>query len=56
MLDPLKFADGNPYGVSHVTGPSNDAPLTSTEDAALTHLAQRVVKIAGRLRSSHADS
>jgi NAD(P)H dehydrogenase (quinone) len=54
--DPLKFADGNPYGVSHVTGPSNDAPLTSAEDAALTHLAQRVVKIAGRLRSSHADS
>jgi NAD(P)H dehydrogenase (quinone) len=54
--DPLKFADGNPYGVSHVTGPANDAPLTSAEDAALTHLAQRVVKIAGRLRSSHADS
>src|ERR1700709_276034 len=23
--DPLKFADGNPYGVSHVTGGSNDA-------------------------------
>jgi NAD(P)H dehydrogenase (quinone) len=51
--DPLKFADGNPYGVSHVTGPTNDAPLTQIEDAALTHLAQRVVTIAGRLLPSH---
>jgi NAD(P)H dehydrogenase (quinone) len=51
--DPLKFADGNPYGVSHVTGPANDAPLTPVEDAALTHLAQRVVTIAGRLLPSH---
>jgi len=47
--DPLKFADGNPYGVSHVTGGSNDAPLTEAEYAALDHLAQRVVMIAGRL-------
>jgi NAD(P)H dehydrogenase (quinone) len=54
--DPLKFADGNPYGVSHVTGPTNDAPLTSVEEAALAHLAQRVVSIAGRLRASQADS
>ena len=54
--DPLKFADGNPYGVSHVTGGNNDAPLTPVEEAALAHLAQRVVRIAGRLRSSHADS
>jgi NAD(P)H dehydrogenase (quinone) len=54
--DPLKFVDGNPYGVSHVTGAANDAPLTSAEDAALAHLAQRVIKIAGRLRSPHADS
>jgi NAD(P)H dehydrogenase (quinone) len=21
--DPIKFADGNPYGVSHITGPDN---------------------------------
>ena len=27
--DPIKFADGNPYGVSHVTGAGNDAPLTA---------------------------
>ena len=47
--DPLKFADGNPYGVSHVTGGSNDAPLTETEFAALDHLAQRVVTIGTKL-------
>jgi NAD(P)H dehydrogenase (quinone) len=49
--DPLKFADGNPYGVSHVTGGGNDAPLTETEFAALDHLATRVVMIAGKLKS-----
>ncbi|GAA3645259.1 NAD(P)H:quinone oxidoreductase [Streptomyces chitinivorans] len=48
--DPLKFVDGNPYGVSHVTGANNDAPLTDAEHAALDHMAQRVVRIAGRLR------
>jgi NAD(P)H dehydrogenase (quinone) len=47
--DPLKFADGNPYGVSHVTGGSNDAPLGDAQEAALDHLAQRVVAIAGKL-------
>lgn len=47
--DPLKFADGNPYGVSHVTGPGNDAPLGDLDHAALDHLAERVVRIAGKL-------
>jgi NAD(P)H dehydrogenase (quinone) len=49
--DPLKFADGNPYGVSHVTGGSNDAPLTDTEFAALDHLAGRIVTIGGKLKN-----
>jgi NAD(P)H dehydrogenase (quinone) len=49
--DPLKFADGNPYGVSHVTGGNNDAPLGDNEYAALDHLAQRVVRIASKLKS-----
>ncbi len=49
--DPLKFADGNPYGVSHVTGGSNTDPLTDVEFAALDHLATRVITIAGRLTS-----
>ncbi|MFI7544488.1 NAD(P)H:quinone oxidoreductase [Actinoplanes sp. NPDC049599] len=47
--DPLKYADGNPYGVSHVTGGGNDAPLGDAENNALDHLAQRIVKIAGKL-------
>ncbi len=47
--DPIKFADGNPYGVSHVTGPDNGAPVSDTTTAALHHLAKRVVAIAGRL-------
>ncbi|SCE67123.1 NAD(P)H dehydrogenase (quinone) [Micromonospora viridifaciens] len=47
--DPLKFVDGNPYGVSHVTGGNNTDPLTEAQYAALDHLAQRVVKLAGKL-------
>ncbi len=50
--DPLKFADGNPYGVSHVTGANNDAPITDAELAALDHLATRVVTVAGKLAGS----
>jgi NAD(P)H dehydrogenase (quinone) len=48
--DPSKFADGNPYGVSHVTGGGNDAPLTDVQFAALDHLARRIVRIGGKLR------
>lgn len=47
--DPLKFADGNPYGVSHVTGGNNTDPLTEAQFAALDHMAQRVVRQAGKL-------
>jgi NAD(P)H dehydrogenase (quinone) len=48
--DPLKFADGNPYGVSHVTGGSNNEPLGETQFAALDHLASRAVTLARRLK------
>lgn len=47
--DPLKFADGNPYGVSHVTGMNNE-PLTDAEHAALDHLAQRIIKFGGKIK------
>ncbi|GAA2474312.1 NAD(P)H:quinone oxidoreductase [Winogradskya humida] len=47
--DPLKFADGNPYGVSHVTGATNDDPLSDATTAALDHLAQRIVEIGAKL-------
>ncbi|MFD4323645.1 NAD(P)H:quinone oxidoreductase [Nocardioides sp. NPDC058538] len=48
--DEVKFTDGNPYGVSHVTGGSNDVPLGTAEVAALSHLAERIVDVASRLR------
>ena len=51
--DVLKFADGNPYGVSHVTGGGNDIPLGDVENAALDHLATRVVTTAAKLTHSH---
>jgi NAD(P)H dehydrogenase (quinone) len=47
--DPLKFADGNPYGVSHVTGADNQAPISDATNAALDHLARRVVSVADLL-------
>ncbi len=47
--DGVKFADGNPYGVSHVTGPANSNDLEDATIAALDHLATRVVTVAGRL-------
>ncbi|RVW11672.1 NAD(P)H:quinone oxidoreductase [Prescottella agglutinans] len=50
--DPVKFADGNPYGVSKVTGPDNQNPLDDATIAALDHLATRVVTIAGRLAAT----
>ncbi|MBG0816304.1 NAD(P)H:quinone oxidoreductase [Planomonospora sp. ID82291] len=52
--DPSKFADGNPYGVSHVTGGTNSDPLTDVQHAALDHMARRVVTIAGRLKAGAA--
>lgn len=49
--DGVKFADGNPYGVGHVTGPENKAELSEATTAALDHLARRVVSVADRLTS-----
>ncbi|PKV95504.1 MULTISPECIES: flavodoxin family protein [Amycolatopsis] len=49
--DSVKFADGNPYGVGHVTGPDNDNPLGSTETDALDHLVSRAISVAARLKN-----
>jgi NAD(P)H dehydrogenase (quinone) len=48
--DAVKFADGNPYGVSHSTGAGNDEPLDRTAYDALSHLVERLVDITGRLQ------
>ena len=47
--DPVKFVDGNPYGVGHITGPENKNPLDEAALNALDHLARRVVGVADRL-------
>jgi NAD(P)H dehydrogenase (quinone) len=49
--DPAKFVDGNPYGVSHITGPENKNPLDEATLIALDHLARRVISVADRLDS-----
>ena len=50
--DPLKFADGNPYGVGHVTGPDNADPVGDEEEAALDHMVERVLDVAHKLTTS----
>ncbi|WP_454836818.1 NAD(P)H:quinone oxidoreductase [Rhodococcus qingshengii] len=47
--DSIKFADGNPYGVSHVTGPDNQNEINDSTRAALQHMSVRVVKVASAL-------
>lgn len=53
--DPVKFSDGNPYGVGHVTGPDNDADLGSAQLDALDHMAERAVDVARRLKAGDRD-
>jgi len=50
--DPLKFADGNPYGVGHVTGPENADPVGDEEEAALDHMVERVLDVARKLTTT----
>jgi NAD(P)H dehydrogenase (quinone) len=47
--DPVKFADGNPYGVGKVTGANGEEPFTEEDAAALDHLAERAVTVAAKL-------
>ena len=50
--DPLKFADGNPYGVGHVTGPDNADPVGEAEEEALDHMVDRVLEVARKLTTT----
>ncbi len=45
--DPIKFTDGNPYGVGKVTGES--AELTEGDHASIDHLVQRCVHFGDKL-------
>ena len=46
---PIKFADGNPYGTSHIAG-HGDLPITDTTRQAAAYQGARVVKIAAALK------
>ncbi|MFF0110600.1 NAD(P)H:quinone oxidoreductase [Streptomyces hirsutus] len=48
--DPAKFADGNPYGTSHVDAQGNN-PVDDTTRTAARIQAERVVKIASGLKA-----
>lgn len=50
--DPSKFVDGNPYGVSHVSGQGD--PVGERELTAMTHLTQRAVGVAEKLQRGSA--
>ena len=50
--DPVKFTDGNPYGVGKVTGGGGD--LDDDDHAVLDHLVTRAIAIAERLNGSAA--
>ena len=52
--DPVKFEDGNPYGVGHVTGPNGDVELESPALDALDHMAERAVEVARKLKAGEA--
>ena len=52
--DPVKFEDGNPYGVGHVTGPNGDVDLESPALDALDHMAERAVEVARKLKAGDA--
>lgn len=56
FTDPTKFADGNPYGVGHITGADNQADLSDVTDAALDHLARRILATADRLTERAANT
>ncbi|HHW84288.1 MAG TPA: NAD(P)H dehydrogenase, partial [Actinomycetales bacterium] len=47
--DELKFADGNPYGVSHITGPENQNELEQATIDALEHMTKRVIEMGAKL-------
>jgi NAD(P)H dehydrogenase (quinone) len=53
FTEQLKWIDGNPYGVGHVSGLDNDAEISTPTSAALDHLARRVVTVSNRQLGIH---
>jgi len=53
--DPLKFVDGNPYDVGHVTGPDNKTPIGDATAAALDHLTPTDACTASKVRQARGN-
>jgi NAD(P)H dehydrogenase (quinone) len=53
--DPIKFADGNPYGTSHVAG-EGDLAITDTTRQAAAYQGARVVNVAADLKFGRDDA
>ncbi|HEX4251067.1 MAG TPA: NAD(P)H:quinone oxidoreductase [Pseudonocardia sp.] len=51
--DPIKFADGNPYGTSHVNG-QGAIPVDDTARAAATYQGKRVATVASAIKAAAA--
>ena len=49
--DPIKFADGNPYGTSHVAGPRGAEAIDDVVRQAAAYQGARVARIATALRT-----
>jgi NAD(P)H dehydrogenase (quinone) len=47
--DQVKYVDGNPYGAGLIANRDNVGALDDATNAALDHLARRVLGVAGRL-------
>jgi len=53
FTDPIKFDDGNPYGMSHVDGPGTN-PVDEVTRASTKHQTIRAVEIARPLKAGQA--
>lgn len=51
--DPIKYADGNPYGTSHVSG-QGDIPVGDVTRQAAVYQGKRVAQVAARLLAGQA--
>ncbi|MFE0629184.1 NAD(P)H:quinone oxidoreductase [Streptomyces sp. NPDC058864] len=54
FTDPVKFADGNPYGTSHVTGADGELPVDSTALAAAAFQGHRIAEVARTMKAGRA--
>lgn len=54
--DPVKFEEGNPYGVSKQTGGEDGDELVDPELSALDHMAERCIEVARALKLGREQS